>query len=64
MDEENKITATDALLALQAAVGKVELTDLQKLAAEVDGQENITATDALLILQYSVGKINKFPIEG
>ena len=64
MDEQNKITATDALLALQAAVGKVELTDLQKLAAEVDGQENITATDALLILQYSVGKINKFPIEG
>ena len=64
MDEENKITATDALLALQAAVGKVELTDLQKLAAEVDGQENRTATDALLILQYSVGKINKFPIEG
>ena len=63
MDEENKITATDALLALQASVEKVELTDLQKLAAEVDGKEGISATDALLILQYSVDKIDRFPIE-
>ena len=64
MDEENKITANDALLALQASVDKADLTDVQKLAAEVDGREGISANDALLILQYSVKKIDKFPIEG
>ena len=64
MDEENKITANDALLALQASVGKADLTDVQQLAAEVDGREGISANDALLILQYSVKKIDKFPIEG
>lgn len=63
MDEENKITANDALLALQASVDKADLTDVQKLAAEVDGREGISANDALLILQYSVKKIDRFPIE-
>ena len=63
MDEANKITANDALLALQASVDKADLTDVQKLAAEVDGREGISANDALLILQYSVKKIDRFPIE-
>ena len=62
-DEEGKVTASDALLALQAAVKKIELSDLQSKAAEVDDKEGITAGDALCILQYAVGKITSFPIE-
>ncbi len=58
-----EITADDALLALQASVGKYELTEDQFKAADVDGNGEITANDALLILQYSVGKIDKFPVE-
>lgn len=57
------IKADDALLALQASVGKITLSKKQTLAADVDNSSNITATDALLILQYSVGKLTVFPAE-
>lgn len=57
------VKADDALLALQASVGKITLTQKQTLAADVDNNSNITATDALLILQYSVGKLTVFPVE-
>ena len=63
MSEDNRVTATDALLALQASVGKIVLDEKQTKAADVDGVSGVTATDALLILQYSVGKITKFPVE-
>ena len=58
-----EITADDALLALQMAVGKFQPTEEQAKAANVDGEGEVTATDALLILQYVVGKIDKFPVE-
>ena len=54
------MAVNDALLALQAAVGKLALTDGQAERADVDGQAGISVTDALLILQYSVGKITVF----
>ena len=57
------MAVNDALLALQAAVGKLALTDGQAERADVDGQAGISVTDALLILQYSVGKITVFPVE-
>lgn len=56
----NSITAEDALLALQAATGKVVLTEKQADAANVDGEGNVTASDALLILQYATQKIAVF----
>lgn len=61
--EDDKITAADALVALQHAVGKIILTGNQLLAADVDGNGKVDANDALLILQKSVIKIDKFPIE-
>lgn len=59
------VTAEDALLALQAATGKILLNDAQKLAANVDDDEkgDVTANDALLILQYATQKISAFPVE-
>ena len=50
-------------MALQAAVGKIELTDAQKVAANVDGEGEVTTADALLILQRAVEKIADFPVE-
>ncbi len=63
VNEDGKIDAKDALDVLKASVGKITLTEEQKLAAEVDGKEGINANDALQILKYSVKKITKFPIE-
>lgn len=60
---DRTIAASDALLALQAATGKIVLTDGQKQAADVDGKAGITANDALLILQQSTQKITRFPVE-
>lgn len=56
------VTAYDASLVLQSAVGTLNLTDAQKFAADVDGNGRIDEYDAALILQKSVRKINVFPI--
>ena len=60
VNSDDHITSSDALMALQASVGKTTLTEKQTLAADVDNDKKVTSNDALLILQYSVGKINKF----
>jgi hypothetical protein len=56
VDGDGDITSTDARLALQAAVGKVDLSEDEAAAADVDGDGEVTSTDARLILQESVGK--------
>ncbi len=63
VNQDDKIDAKDALMALKYAVQKIELTAKQKLAAEVNGNDKIDAIDALLILRRAVIKIDKFPIE-
>jgi hypothetical protein len=60
---DGRLDATDALLALKAAVGKVELTEEQCVVAEVSGDGKLDAVDALLILQRAVMKIDQFPVE-
>ena len=58
------ISASDALIVLQNAVGKYELeSDLMTLS-DVNFDGKITASDALLILQRSVGKISGFARDG
>ena len=56
VDGNGEITASDALLALQAATGKVVLNTLEMESANADGQPGISALDALLILQYATHK--------
>lgn len=58
----NAVTAHDASLVLQSAVGKITLSDYQKLAADTDGNGAVNEYDAALILQKSVRKIDIFPI--
>ncbi len=64
VDNDEDVTASDALLALQAATGKVILDEIHTRNADVDGSGGLTASDALLILQYATKKISKFPVEG
>ena len=63
VDGRDGVTSADALLALQAATGKVELSAEQEEAADVDTAPGVTAADALLILQYATQKIDAFPVE-
>ncbi len=48
-----RITATDALLALRAAMGLIEGSD----ACDFNGDGAVDSQDALLILRYSMGLI-------
>lgn len=60
VDQNGAVEAADALMALQAATGKITLTDVQQQNADVDGTQDVSANDALLILQYATKKINQF----
>lgn len=51
-----RVTVTDALLALQAAVGKINLTTVESLMADADGDQNLSVYDALLLIMKSVKK--------
>ncbi len=56
VDESGRVSGNDALMALQAAVGARELSDLQMHAADMNGDGEIKAVDALYILYAVVGK--------
>jgi len=60
---DGTVSAYDAVMALQYAVGLITLTDAQKEAADVNKSGTVTAYDAALILQYVVGLITTFPAE-
>ncbi len=60
VDENGKVEANDALLTLKQVVKLVELTDSQKVAANVVTGDDIKADDALQILKYVVKLINEF----
>lgn len=51
------VTSEDALTALQAATGKINLSEEDTAAALVSGGETVTSADALMILQYATQKI-------
>lgn len=62
-DGNGEITITDALVALQCAIGLRQPDEQQTKIIDVDGDNEITVTDALFILQKFV-KIRKlFPVE-
>ena len=55
VDFSKKVDATDARLALRAAVGLDKLSDTAKKAADVDKNNAVDATDARIILRVAVG---------
>lgn len=58
-----EVSAYDASLAAQYAVGLISLTAEQITAADVSGNEEVSAYDVSLIAQYVVGLIDRFPVE-
>jgi Dockerin type I domain len=61
VDGNGEIEAYDSALALQHAVGIIQLNEWQSIAADVDRNTFIDAYDAALILQYYVQIITQFP---
>ncbi len=58
-DEDGKLSAADARLALRASVNLENLSETQKAAANIDNSDkNISAADARIILRASVGLEN------
>ncbi len=55
VNSDGVITADDALMALRATVGLINLTDSQNDLAEVTGDGEVTTEDSLSILRYTVG---------
>lgn len=62
-DGNGEITITDALVALQCAVGLRQPDEQQTKIIDVDGDNEITVTDALFILQKFVKVRRLFPVE-
>lgn len=63
LNNDKKVNATDALIALKIAVGKQKADEQLIKLADVDGNKQVNANDALLILKKAVDKIKKFPVE-
>lgn len=58
IDGNGKVNVVDALLALKASTGKLQLTESQQKAADADKNGKVNVVDALMILKASTGKIN------
>lgn len=61
VNTNNNITAYDASLTLQAVVGLITLTPLQKCAADTNENSQITSLDAAFTLQCAVGLCSALP---
>lgn len=61
--QDGVINAEDALLILQGATQKIQLTEAEEALADVDADQTVTSNDALLVLQYATKKITSFPGE-
>jgi hypothetical protein len=60
LNNDGSITTIDALMALQAASGRIVLTADQSLAGDVTRDAVVSTIDALKILQYVAGRIIAF----
>jgi len=61
-DVRDAIDASDALYALEAAVGTRTVSAEQQVACDVTGSGTIGGLDASLILQYAVDLISEVPV--
>jgi subtilisin family serine protease len=58
-----EITAYDASLVLQSAVGLITLSEAKRLAADVNKNASVTSMDAAYILEHAVG-LSEMPFQG
>lgn len=62
VNTDGAITANDALVALRATVGKIQLDDDRVARADVNGDGKVDAKDALEMLQFTVGNRKEFSV--
>lgn len=60
VDDDDDIDVIDALMALQQAAGRIQLSERAYTAADVDESSVVTAWDALLILKKATGALASF----
>ncbi len=58
VDGSGEVNITDALLALRAAMGVIELTPEQLAAADMNGSGTAEVSDAIIILRMAMGLLN------
>lgn len=63
VNQDGTVNTTDARLALQFSVSKIDLDLLEQTYADVNGDLEVNTTDARMILQRSVGKLDQFPVD-
>lgn len=64
VNASDQVNTTDARWVLQYAVDKIDVEQLDLLAADVDGNGRVNTTDARWILQYAAEKVDRFPAAG
>lgn len=60
VNQDSRIDAADALMALQSSVELISLSSMELELGDVNRADRVNASDALLILQHSVGLITSF----
>lgn len=60
---DGRVSAYDAALTVQFAIGVIMFTPDQIMRADVSGDGRVSAYDAALIVQKAIGLIDKFPVE-
>ncbi len=60
LDDDNNVTASDALSVLKYVVGKEKFDLIHLASSDVNEDQTTTAGDALDILRFVVGKIDSF----
>ncbi len=61
VDRNGDVDSSDARLALQSSVSKVDLDEVQAILADVDDNQTIDSSDARMMLQFAVQKLDGFP---
>lgn len=58
VDHDGEVTVSDAIMALRAAMGILELTPEQLAAADMDGSGEVRIDDAIIILRTAMGLLD------
>ena len=57
VDGSGTVNVSDAIMALRASMGLLELTNDQFTAADMDGSNTVTVSDAIMILRTAMGLV-------
>ena len=62
VDDDGDVDLTDADMAQQATISQIELTEIQKIKVDVNGDGKINALDAGMVRACANGRMQSFPV--